>query len=131
MEKANRPAKSLHTGDEIVSNEKCIETIGGQNAPLEPCRVDTNNTERTADIPAVPVTADLPILPEFRVRAQSINWRAALTSVGLAGFLAVIAGLGCGTSTNNMLKPSPATVAVLDKALWVANGTNVVEFIPS
>jgi len=40
------------------------------------------------------------MLPEFRSRAKAINWRAALSSAGLAGFLAVIAGVGCGTGTN-------------------------------
>jgi sugar lactone lactonase YvrE len=117
-----------------VSNEKSTEiTVSAQNAP-EPCRSKAETREVTAEIPAVPITADLPMLPEFQARAKAIRWRAALTTAGLAGFLAVIAGVGCGTGTNNMLKTTTTTAAVtptLDKALWVANGTNVVEFIPS
>jgi sugar lactone lactonase YvrE len=93
---------------------------------------DINVTsEPVAAAPEIPTTADLPMLPEFRARANAINWRAALSTASLAAFLAAVAGIGCGSSTTSMLKPSPATPAVLDKALWVANGTNVVEFIPS
>jgi len=115
-----------------VSNQKYTESESSPQKALTLSRRDEpERREKTAEIPAVPITADLPLLPEFRSRAQAINWRAALTSAGLAGFLAVIAGVGCGTGTNHMLKPSPATVAVLDKALWVANGTNVVEFTPT
>ena len=113
-----------------MSNEKNTATEV-KSGPIPYSQSEPERREKTAEIPAVPITADLPMLPEFRARAKAINWRAALSSAGLAGFLAVLAGMGCGSSTNNMLKPSPATVAVLDKALWVANGANVVEFIPT
>jgi sugar lactone lactonase YvrE len=115
-----------------VSNEKYTELeISAHSALTLVRQTEPEARERTAEIPVVPITADLEMLPEFRERARAINWRAAIASAGLAGFLAVIAGVGCGTSPSNMLKTSPATVAVLDKALWVANGANVVEFTPS
>ena len=113
-----------------MSNEKYTELeISAQSALTLVRQTEPEARERTAEIPLVPITADFPTLPEFQARARAINWRAAIASASLAGFLAVIAGVGCGTSTN-MLKPSAATVAVLDKALWVANGVYVVEFTP-
>src|SRR6266852_8457911 len=45
-----------------------------------------------------------------------------LTAVAVALVFAV----GCGSSTT-----SRTTTTVINKALWVANGTNVLEFIPS
>jgi len=61
----------------------------------------------TAEEPEVPTTADLPMLPEFRRRAEAIHWRAALSTAGLAAFLAAIAGAGCGAKAT-LRKPSPA-----------------------
>lgn len=80
---------------------------------------NTEAKDQPADAPAVPDTGDLPILPEIRAakfadKVQSINWRAALSTAGLAAFLAAVAGIGCASGTT-MLKPSPATPAVLDK----------------
>jgi len=114
-----------------VSNETYTETNAINEQAAVTASIEVQVQDQTGDAPAVPETGDLPILPEFRARAQAINWRAALTSASLAAFLAAIAGIGCGSGTTSMLKPSPATPAVLNKALWVANGTNVVEFIPS
>ena len=115
-----------------MSSEKYTELeISAHSALTLVRQTEPEARERTAEIPVVPITADFPMLPEFQARARAINWRAAIASASLAGFLAVIAGVGCGTNATNMLKPSAATVAVLDKALWVANGANVVEFTPS
>lgn len=115
-----------------MTNEKYTEPeTYAASALILPRQTELEVRERTAEIPVVPITADLPMLPEFRARGRAINWHAAIASASLAGFLAIIAGVGCGTSATNMLKPSAATIAVLDKALWVANGVNVVEFTPS
>jgi hypothetical protein len=79
-------------------------------------RNDTNATSRlaapdakdqTAVEPAVAITADLPIPPQFRDRTEAINWRAALSKAGLAAFLAAVAGIGCGAKVP-IRKPSPA-----------------------
>ena len=134
MREQNRPGEITDTGEKTVSNEKYTDTVNGENALALPSSAKTEKKQKTAEIQEVPVTADLPILPEFQTRARAINWRAALTSAGLAGFLAVIAGVGCGTGSSNMLKTTTTTAAAtptLNKALWVANGANVVEFIPS
>ncbi|HZD50391.1 MAG TPA: hypothetical protein VE178_16735, partial [Silvibacterium sp.] len=126
------PAQSLNTGDKTVSNKIYTETNLSAEITAELPRISANETKvNTAGTREVPTTADLPMLPELRERAQAINWRAALSSASLAAFLAIVAGVGCGTGAKTMLKPSAATPAVVDKALWVANGTNVVEFIPS
>jgi hypothetical protein len=101
-----------------VSNEKYTDTeISAPYALALPSQAETDRGEKTAEIPPVPTTADLPMLPEFRTRARVINWRAAITSAGLGAFLAGIAGVGCGTATNDMLKPSPATPAALNKGM--------------
>ena len=85
-----------------------------------PLKTGIVSAERPAEVPPVPTTADLPMLPEFRNRAQAINWRAALSRAGLAGFLAVIAGVGCGTGSP-LPKPSPSRVAGMDQAVNAAS----------
>jgi sugar lactone lactonase YvrE len=100
------------------------------------CPANGADKDKTQDTPE-PVTADLPILPELLDRAKrrrSAGWSGALHAAGILSLALVIMSVGCGTGTNSMLKASTATTAAaatLDKALWVANGTNVVEFIPS
>jgi len=130
-----------------VSNQKYTKINKSAEAALAlPCHAGTRaktpaieDNEKTGPLPALPkmsdlpITADLPMLPEFQARARAINWRAILTTVILASSLVVIAGVGCGTGGTNMLKATTTATATptLDKALWAANGANVVEFIPS
>jgi sugar lactone lactonase YvrE len=57
--------------------------------------------------------------------SSTIRFTAAFT-----GLLALTAAIGCvGCGGHGVALPS--MTKVLDKALWVANGANVVEFIPS
>ena len=80
--------------------------------------------DEAANVPEVPITADLPMLPEFRNRAEVTNRRAALTTAGLAAFLATIGGVGCGKSST-IRKPSPAIpLAGSTPTLNVATGRN-------
>ncbi len=44
--------------------------------------------------------------------------------------IATLATVGCGTNSNNN-SSNTQTQPTVNKALWVANGTNVVEFLPS
>lgn len=48
-----------------------------------------------------------------------------LSSIGLA----IVAG--CGGSNMQMVKTTQPVTPTIDKALWVANGTNVLEYLPS
>jgi sugar lactone lactonase YvrE len=134
------PAKSQEKEKETVSNQKYTETEISAQALALPCHADTEDNGKTADVPILPemadlpITADLPILPEFQHIARqkrSAGWRGAFAAAGTAAVL-VIASVGCGMSGSTMQNSSTTTTApALDKALWVANGTNVVEFIPS
>ena len=68
---------------------------------------ESGTKEQINNSPEVPTTADLPMLPEFRERAQSASRRAALSTAGLAAFIAAVAGIGCGAKAP-LRKPSPA-----------------------
>ncbi len=152
-----------------MSNQKYTETDQSAQVPVAlPFRAETGNDKDRLAESSVPITAELPILPEFRrwqppvtadfqilpvskgwqppvtadfpippefqrwlPKHRALSWHVALTMFVTLGLMLAIACVGCGMGGNTMLKPSPATPAVLDKALWVANGTNVVEFIPS
>ena len=81
------------------------ETRSNADVTARPAASDPRD-QATVD-PNVPITADLPMVPEFRDRAEAINWRAALSAAGLAAFLAAVAGIGCGTKPA-IPKPSPA-----------------------
>ncbi|MBV8632345.1 MAG: hypothetical protein JOZ83_15560 [Silvibacterium sp.] len=77
-----------------------------------PAAVPPETTGVVAIDPDVPITADLPQLPELRVPGsagvvQAIDWRSALSAASLAAFLAAITGIGCGASSPAP-KPSPA-----------------------
>ena len=90
-----------------MSNEIFPKIDGTPKPATVPTPSESQTKDQSADAPEVPTTADLPMLPEFRQRAEAINWRAALSTAGLAAFLAAIAGAGCGTKAT-MRKPSPA-----------------------
>jgi len=78
--------------------------------PVKPDRA-MEKGQQSAATPEVPITADLPVVPEFRDNSgvvQAIDWRAALSAASLAAFLAAVAGIGCVTRSA-IRKPSPAT----------------------
>ena len=90
-----------------------------------PTAAESETKDRAADIPDVRTTADLPMLPEFRDRPQSLDWRTALSTAGLAAFLAAVAGIGCGAKAT-MRKPSPAIpVAGPTSTLTASAGRNL------
>jgi len=124
-----------------MSNQNYPETNTSAKAALAlPCHAETpaetNDKEKTSEVP-VPITADFPIPPEFQrwlPKNKAVSWHVALTAIVTLGLMLAIACVGCGTGSSNMLKTTTTTVTptpTLDKALWVANGTNVVESIPS
>jgi sugar lactone lactonase YvrE len=120
-----------------VSNEKYSETNSNARAGLGlPRHAGSEDKDQTADLPIftkvqiVPETADIPVPEEFRIKWRSA-WPEALSAVMTIGLMVIIAFVvGCGTGGVNMTATMTST-PTLDKALWVANGTNVVEFIPS
>ena len=48
-----------------------------------------------------------------------------------AGLLAITAGCGAGTMVTKTTKTMNPVTPTITKALWVANGTNVLEYLPS
>jgi hypothetical protein len=109
-----------------VSNETFTK-IDVNSEPGSPAATtaDAEAKDQPIGEPQVADTADLPIFDQSADRAQPINWRAALSAAGLAGFLAAIAGSGCGTRTT-IRKPSPAiSIAGSSTTLSASAGRNL------
>jgi hypothetical protein len=65
----------------------------------------------------------------FALNRPSTRSKGFLLSVTALATIAILVTVGCGTSNNTT--QSQQNQNTINKALWVANGTNVVEFIPS
>lgn len=68
----------------------------------------------------------------FKVSTVSIMTALGLLPILIALVLLAIFMAGCGSSSmSKTATPLPIAPPVLNEALWIANGTNVVEYIPS
>ncbi|MGF6955265.1 hypothetical protein [Paraburkholderia youngii] len=66
-----------------------------------------------------------------QAKTRSLSTKATLAcALVTAAFLAACGGGGGGSTTKTTTTTTPPP-AVVNKALWIANGTNVVEYIPS
>ena len=94
-----------------MSNQKYTKTDRSAQAVVLLCRAETltgNNDRDKPAGPSVPITAELPILPEFRrwlPKHRAESWHVTLTIVVTIGLMLAIACAGCGLGGSMVSSP--------------------------
>jgi sugar lactone lactonase YvrE len=80
-------------------------------------------------------------MPKFKKRRNTMHAanvftpatrkKGSLFCVAAVSMVAILATVGCGNNMNNPSSTTSQQTSQIEKALWVANGTNVVEFLPA